>query len=577
MSRVLLVVLVWASFVSHGEVYYGKNVLDSGWIQLVAQQNKPTPYSLRSLGDGAVISEGMLAPLVRVDIPLMKTRAFSLTTEAPVLALLVSDPNAFNGSHFFVQDDGRKYWGNRFTTIKTPGRMMVFSRDTADVEVRDAQGTLVTTVSALGAGLTAQLTGLTQGQVYVVTSKAPAATQSPALVALEVVTGNSFAVVPPVPTEAQGLLEDCNNDLGTRFAFGTDAFARGIVLVFNPGPNVVQVSVTKLTQTTRTPVPGYQNLTIAAKDFLSLGPGDLGSGEYEMTSTGPVFLTAGSMQGAPDQLLYVGDDITTSMGQRGLLHEAHSLKGGAVVFASEDNTQLQVSLSAMAPTTATLNKNQFLEIPAEQPFRIQSTRPVTVQILGGSDIGGAPEFDDWSTVLRPSFVLDTDGNGLDDFAEGGACKSVAPDSDQDGRFDFEDADDDNDCLPDSADAVRTNAALPKANADDNCPAAKRCERATGACVAAPDAGAADAGATDAGVADGGIADAGGPPQIDAGGGTRVDQDAGTGAPFPLPLALRSYQVGCACRTDSSGDAGLLLAVLAWWGWTLHRRLNRHLR
>ncbi len=501
---------------------------DQGQLELVFGGNAKVSYTVRALPSGAVLISGQLEPKLRVVVSLASTREFVLTTSAPVLAILsASGLGGFSGTHFFPQEDGRKFWGNRIVVIAPAfGQVIVFARDVADIEIRDSQGAIVRTILRLGPGQRALVPFLQSGAVYIVTSTAPLNANSQALIAVASTAGNGFTVVPPVPSEAGGWLEDCNNDLGTRFMFGTKHWTRGVVLAFNPGPSVAAVSLTTITDTLRSPTAGYQDLQIPPDGTLALGPGDLPEGEYELLSSNPLFLSAGDMEGAFDDIQAVGDDITLGVGARGLRHFSHTLRRGAVAFASEDNTVVQVLYNGVNQNTVNLNKSEFLNVDANQSFQLTANRPLTVQILGEAN-----GFNDWATALRPALAFDTDQNGIDDFAEGSSCRSVAPDTDRDGLFDFEDTDDDNDCVRDISDADRTNASVPRLDKNANCEGPNSyCDPNRGTCQ------------------------------------TRMVQETADGGVAVKPdvdKAARSYRVACGCASEPFGVAWLTITALLW--------------
>jgi len=87
---------------------------------------------------------------------------------------------------------------------------------------------------------------------------------------------------------------------------------------------------------------------------------------------------------------------------------------------------------------------------------------------------------------------DSDGDGVLDRDEAGPSPASPADTDGAGGPDFLDVDSDNDCVPDGAEgesgAARTDAALPRAAANENCtaPGAPVCDTARGACTSGHD-------------------------------------------------------------------------------------------
>ncbi|MBE2252462.1 MAG: hypothetical protein IAE78_23215, partial [Myxococcus sp.] len=463
------------------ETYYGRNPNNQGRITLVGITNATT-WEVRALPGNTLVQQGSFGRLSRVVVPLNATREFKLVTSRPVLAVLDYDCCNYSGSFFYPQEDGRKYWGTRF--VFTPmangaNQQFVYARDAAVVRVFDAAGAQVAVSPTLSAGQRWQLTGVVPNTPYAVQSEPPAATTSAALIAIQATAGNGNTQVPPVAREAQGLANDCNTDRGAEFFFSTYAWQRGSLAVFNAGTSAITFSLQTVTGGALTNTAGYQNITVAANSaFLNTaanGFASLGTAQYRLVATGPVTVWAGDLEGGTG-IANMGDDLTNNFGDDGRAFFISSQTQGATLFALEPNTQVTYS-SGGAPTTVTLGADGFLTLAPNLLFTISATRPVSVMTVGGNALN------DWATQLRPAVPFDSDGNGLEDRFEGSTCTSIAPDTDGDGLFDFEDTDDDNDCLPDVSDpgAGRLDATTPNTNANANCTSGtlRVCDRTPG--------------------------------------------------------------------------------------------------
>ncbi|MCU0697523.1 MAG: Ig-like domain-containing protein [Myxococcaceae bacterium] len=467
--RALALLFTLAAFSATAETYYGRNPINAGGLTLVGV-TAGTTWEVRALPSNALVQQGTLSRLALVTVPLNTTREFKLVTSRPVLAVLGADCCNYSGSFFYPQEDGRKFWGRRF--VFTPmangaNQQFVYARDPAVVRVLDGSGNQVAVSPTLAAGQRWQVTGVVPNQTYEVVSSAPTAVTSAALVALQATAGNGNTQVPPVARDADGLTNDCNNDRGVEFYFSTYSWRRGSIVVFNPGSSAITFSLQTVTGVALANTAGYQNVTVApGTAFLNSaanGFASLGTAQYRLVATGPVTLWAGDQE-AGDGIGDLGDDVTSNFGENGRSFLVHSQTQGATVFALEANTQVTYS-SGGAPTTVTLGVDGFLQLPANNTlYTVTSTRPVSIQTVGANGLN------DWAVALRPAEQLDTDGNGLENRLEGTSCTSIAPNTDGDGRFDFEDTDDDNDCLPDSAEPMggRTVPSIPNASASNNC-------------------------------------------------------------------------------------------------------------
>ncbi|MBL8937940.1 MAG: hypothetical protein JNM69_25480, partial [Archangium sp.] len=443
-SRTLSCCLVLAAAVTNAETYYGRNPDNNGQVTLVGIAASTT-FEVRALPANTLVQQGTISRLARIVVSLNATREFKLVTSRPVLAVLGYDCCNYSGSFFYPQEDGRKYWGTRF--VFTPmangaNQQFVYARDPAVVRVLDASGNQVAVSPTLATGQRWQIPAVVPNQTYAVESAAPAATTSAALIAIQANSGNGNTQIPPVARDADGLRNDCNNDRGVEFYFSTYEWRRGSLAVFNAGSSAITFSLQTVTGGALANTAGYQNITVAANSaFLNTaanGFAALGTAQYRLVASGPVTIWSGDQEGG-DGIADMGDDLTSNFGDQGRAFLLSSQTQGATVFALEANTQVTYS-SGGAPTTVTLGADGFLNLPANQLYTITSTRPVSVQTVGANGLN------DWAVQLRPAEALDTDGNGIEDRNEGTSCTSIAPDTDGDGLYDFQDTDDDNDCL-----------------------------------------------------------------------------------------------------------------------------------
>lgn len=451
------------------ETYYGRNPVNAGGLTLVGV-TAGTTWQVRALPANTLVQQGSIGPLGRVVVPLNTTREFKLVTSRPVLAVLGADCCNYSGSFFYPQEDGRKFWGRRF--VFTPmangaNQQFVYARDPAVVRVIDSNGNQVAVSPTLSTGQRWQITNVVPNQTYEVQSSAPTSVTSAALIALQANSGNGNTQVPPVARDADALVNDCNNDRGVEFYFSTYAWNRGSIAVFNAGASAVTFSLQTVTAGALANTAGYQNITVPARGaFLNTaanGFASLGTAQYRLLATGPVTVWAGDLEGGAG-IGDMGDDLTSNFGENGRSFVIHSQTQGATVFALEANTQVTYS-SGGAPTTVTLNADGFVTLPANNTlYTVSSTRPVSIQTIGGNGLN------DWAVALRPAEQLDTDGNGLENRLEGTSCTSIAPDTDGDGLFDFQDTDDDNDCLADTNEPMggRTAPTVPSATGSANC-------------------------------------------------------------------------------------------------------------
>jgi hypothetical protein len=450
-------------------VYYARAPVDGARIVLVGIVND-TIWEVRSLVSGSVVQEGTMSRLSVVQVSLTTEREFKVVTSQPVLAVL-DLRSQYSGNYFYPQEDGRKYWGTRFVFARLGWNAIshvVFARDPAVVRVFDETGTQVAVSPTLSTGQSWELPGFPSLQPYAIQSGPPDGTSSASLISImSRATQNGNTQVPPVAREAQGLRNDCNNDLGMEFFF----LGGGNIGMFNPGSSAITFSLQTVTSGGLVDTVGYQDIPIAANStFFNSSSNGFASvlESYRLTSTGPVALWVGQGRSISE----MGDDVTNNFGDEGRSFLLSTQSGGATVFALEADTRVTYTIGG-EPRSAELGVDGFLSIQPNQFFSLTANRPVSIMTLGGDCC------DDIAVQLRPAQALDTDGNGIEDRHEGSSCTSIAPDTDGDGILDFQDVDDDNDCLydvdePVGSGAGRLDATIPNANADDNCSVGRGC-------------------------------------------------------------------------------------------------------
>ncbi len=460
--------IVTLALPAFAETYFGRSINPSSRVTLTGFTNGTT-FEVRRLPGNQLVQQGTLSRLGRVQVPLNLSTDFKVVSSRPLFGALEADCCNRSGSFFFPTEDGRKYYGKKFVlTVFANGahQLYVFTRDASVVSVKDQFGNTVATSPALAANQRWLIPNLVPAQTYELVSSG--------VVAVQAVAGDGNTQVPPVPTAADPLI-DCNNDVGRVFNFATYQSRSGSIAVFNAASTAVTFSLTNLS--TGNPQSGFQNISVAPGSVY-FGTG-LGTQQYQLNATGEVSMWAGDQQppttGDPLEIQWMGDDYTSNLGRRGAQFVIQSQSLGGVVFALESNTQVTVTPQFGAPVVTTLGAEGFLALPqTDTVYTVTASKPISIQTAGGNAL------DDYVLQLRPAVSFDTDGNTLSDWDEGGACESVAPDTDGDGVYDYADTDDDNDCLPDLNElSTRLDPNLP---AQNNCSGATPvCDRSVGVC------------------------------------------------------------------------------------------------
>ncbi len=157
--------------------------------------------------------------------------------------------------------------------------------------------------------------------MYTLTATAPVAVANN--------TGNGFTDVPPVPSTDR--LADCENDAGSTFFFGTVAWQRGTLAVFNVGTKAASVRVVNLA--TGLAVPGLDGVNVAPGSQLYFG--GLGTGTFRLGATGAqVTVWAGDTQGS-NSVDWMGDDLTMNLGVHGRPFTRRSPESGSWILAGQ--------------------------------------------------------------------------------------------------------------------------------------------------------------------------------------------------------------------------------------------------
>ena len=474
----LIALVVLAGFSAQAaEVYFGRLTAQSGGTNsqliIVGTQPGTTSYTYQPLPTGTAIS-GTVTQYQRVVVVTNATATginFRLDTSVPLLATAGMDCCDFSGNVFFPTIDGKRFYGT--SHIIAPGfigavgnRISVFARLAGTVTITNRTNSAVVTNTMVANSVwvpnfDAGGLGFTTGDVLTVTTTGE--------VAIGQVVGNGYTTVPPVPT-GSGSPEDCDNDSGRTFLFGTHNWQTGSFAVMNS--SATAVAFTLRTVNALGLGAAVTNLSVPANSiYFQSG---MGTASYQVavtTAAANVDVWAGDNEGAAS-VNTMGDDLSLNLGAAGLhfLLRSSSVgtEPGLVLFSREANTTVTATPRPASATcvafTTTLGVNGILNDLAPNALTkgctwdIVASKPVTVWSFGGNSLN------DSASTLRPAMGFDTDGNGVPDTTEAGTCSAVgiAPDFDADGVPDYQDLDDDDDCVLDTAEPVggRLNAALP---------------------------------------------------------------------------------------------------------------------
>ena len=276
----------------------------------------------------------------------------------------------FGGDLFHPTVDGSRV-GKQFTlqlpTLTPNNRLFVTALEPAQVELRDAAGTLL---SALNLGPRQwwepdadPAVSLLAGEVYLLSSTGDLTVQSSS------VTGTS--VVPPADAALAAL-----GDVGTSFVFSTrtrDA-GGGAVAIFAYDDADYRV------------LAGGAELfsgRLAAGDFaFHVGVGEQRA--LQLLSTGPVTVLAGHLaRSGASTIELLGEDVVQQLGDGAvefLVHSQAQQVGDSVVLAGSSGAALRVDGQPFSlPPFGTHS------LADGALYRIPSSHPVVVQTQGGDD------------------------------------------------------------------------------------------------------------------------------------------------------------------------------------------------
>lgn len=365
----------------------GFNPRDNGQLTLIGLEPQTT-YELQPLPSGSGTPEsGVLGRLERRVLSLSGIDNFVVDASAP---LYILHSHAYAGSsypgigtHFHPDESTIDYYGREFVILaNTPSsagsRLAVFAMESATVEVFDKAGNKLVTSPELAAGSFWEVPGLEHQEIYTV--------RATGRIAVEQIRANGYTQVPPIP--ASGCNEDCRDDAGERFLFGTVGDGNSAVAVFNPGNELASVALTDLG--TDAAVVTDMELEPGAYRYI----GELDSGYYELESTGSeVTVWAGSTEGG-NAIQHLGDDVSQNYGYQGKRFLLHGQTEGMTIFAGQDGTEVLIDDEQRVE----LSRDEAYALPGGQLHRIESNKPVVITAVGGTC---CYPMNDWSTVLRP--------------------------------------------------------------------------------------------------------------------------------------------------------------------------------
>ncbi|MDH3715484.1 MAG: PKD domain-containing protein, partial [Gammaproteobacteria bacterium] len=183
-------------------------------------------------------------------------------------------------------------------------------------------------------------------------------------------TGNSgFTSVP----------SDTGDGAGRQFYFATQTSNSGSIAAF--AHDAADIEVFDLDSGA-----SLYTASVAAGDFWYQN--NVGTRRLRLESTADVAVWAGDTE-AGTSITDLGDDISFAGGRGGTEFVLHTLNDGVVIFAPNDNTDIDIDSGAF---TASLQRDGFLRLaPADFPggpgvHRIVTTQPVVIQTLGQANI-----------------------------------------------------------------------------------------------------------------------------------------------------------------------------------------------
>ncbi len=407
---------IGVAFAAVSTELYGYDV-PGGGTTLVGTEDD-TQVFLIDLTTGAVIDEiGDLDRYETESISVPDYTYYKVESDAPVAAL----QRAYCCYSLFAPSLEEGPVGTEFIlSYQRPayGDFYVFAIEEADIEVFDATGALVSSLS-LAEGSFAYLLqnahAPADGPRPVTESlkRLPLAEDSPThsshgptvenegldayhvrstgRIALEAVGENGYTTVPS--SDGQGV--------GHRFYFGTHYYSSGAMLVF--AYEDAEVAVYELA----TDELAYSASLSAGAHWWQTG---MGKNAWRLESTGAVEVWAGATEGYANVIEELGDDISFAGGVDGREYYLHTLMEGVVIFAPFHNTTVDVD-----GTVYQLDKDEVLHLPECCLFRhVVASRPVLIQTLGrdsywndvGSYLGGVV-----TRQTAPSWLTVTEASG----------------------------------------------------------------------------------------------------------------------------------------------------------------------
>lgn len=424
------------------QVYYAHHPSgQAGGLTLIGATSA-TSYSLTDLDSETLVEEGSIARFEVHSIILEGGHHYRLDSDTGIQAFHGNSDTGISGSHFFPAEDGCARTGRSFViwipSVAYGEKFFVVGAEDAEVTITNAE---------TGAEV---ITGVVERNdywipdvleahvVYQVTSTGDIALTSAAD------TGN--AVIPPL-------------DYGT----GTDA---GYTFVFATRASESDGGAYVVWPHEDAEITMWDLLLDEEDGFFEVYEGVMsfhapkGESYHLAQSTGRVSLWATDIEDYAD-VEGMGDDVVYWESDGGLHLIGHSLSQGATIFAGADGTEIEFDYGLGDTETVLLDENQWFDIEGFRFFTATATQPLLAQSIGGGAL------DDWGAFLRPISRLDSDGDGISDAHEGGACDHGSPDSDGDGRIDSRDDDADGDRIPDDVEAGDGDYHTPPRDTDDD--------------------------------------------------------------------------------------------------------------
>ena len=347
-----------------GSTYYGFNPANNGTLRLVGWADNTT-IEVINLDNGSVVVSETISRFQARNIGLGGTRHFKVEASSPLQATLGFDCCNFGGSFFYPAIDGRRLVGREFV-IRIPvlsgsNEFVTFAHENSEITIRDTAGNVVLAQTLAKDGFWSTTGGpLAAGSVYQVESTGDIALMS-----------NSNNAHTPAPSRE-------GTDVGTEFLLATSSWSATAIAVFAyEDADVVAVDLTSGGEAFRR--------TLAAGELAYI---NTARSRFKITGTGKISVWGGSTEGG-NSIAAMGDDLTMNTGDDGKLFFIHTQSQGGFVFATADNTSVDVD-----GVVTILDEGQFIDLGANRFVRIESDKPVVVETIGGNGLN------DWETGLR---------------------------------------------------------------------------------------------------------------------------------------------------------------------------------